>query len=43
MQVSRFVPSLRPKPSTDRLIRLSQSESAEITEGPEPIELRLTL
>ncbi len=43
MNLSRFVPSLRHETSPDRLIRLFQSETAEISEGPEPIQLRLTL
>ncbi|MBV8120902.1 MAG: HlyD family type I secretion periplasmic adaptor subunit [Alphaproteobacteria bacterium] len=35
---------LRPREgSSDRLIRLFQSETAEINEGPEPIQLRITL
>lgn len=43
MNLSRFVPSLRREQPPDRLIRLFQSETAEIREGPEPIQLRLTL
>jgi hemolysin D len=43
MNLSRFVPSLHPDPSPDRLIRLFQSETAEIREGPQPFQLRLTL
>lgn len=43
MDLSRFVPSLRNETSPDRLIRLFQSETGEISEGPEPIQLRLTL
>jgi len=43
MNLSRFVPSLRPEPSPDKLIRLFQSETAEIREGAEPLQLRLTL
>jgi hemolysin D len=35
---------LRPREaSPDRLIRLFQSETAEINEGPEPVQLRITL
>jgi hemolysin D len=35
---------LRPREAApDRLIRLFQSETAEINEGPEPIQLRITL
>jgi HlyD family secretion protein len=43
MNLYRFVPLRRPEPSPDRLIRLFQSETAEISEGPEPVQLRLTL
>jgi HlyD family secretion protein len=43
MNLSRFVPSLRHETSPDRLIRLFQSETGEISEGPEPVQLRLTL
>jgi hemolysin D len=43
MSLSRFVPWPRPEASPDRLIRLFQSETAEIREGPEPLQLRLTL
>lgn len=43
MNLSRFVPRPRPEASPDRLIRLFQSETAEIREGPEPLQLRLTL
>src|SRR6516162_8912676 len=43
MGLRRFVPALQPEPSTDALIRIFQSESAEIREDPEPARLRLTL
>jgi hemolysin D len=34
---------LRREASSDRLIRAFQSETAEISEGPEPVQLRVTL
>ena len=43
MNLSRFVPSPHREVSPDRLIRLFESETAEISEGPEPVQLRLTL
>ncbi len=43
MNLSRFVPSRHREVTPDRLIRLFQSETAEISEGPEPAQLRLTL
>lgn len=44
MKLFRFVPLPRSETtSSEKLIRLFQSEVAEIIEGPEPIRLRLTL
>jgi hemolysin D len=43
MNLSRFVPSPRREASPDTLIRLFQSETSEISEGPEPVQLRLTV
>jgi HlyD family secretion protein len=43
MNPSRFVPWVPHDASPDKLIRLFQSETAEIREGSEPIQLRLTL
>ncbi len=43
MGLFHFVPAPRRKPSTDALIRIFQSETAEIREDPEPARLRLTL
>lgn len=39
----RFVPAARPDLSPDALIRTFQSETGEIREDPEPVQLRLTL
>ena len=43
MGLFRFAPATRREPSTDALIRIFQSEAAEIREDPEPARLRLTL
>lgn len=43
MKLSHFVRSQHHETSTDKLIRLFQSETAEIREGPQPVQLRLTL
>jgi len=43
MGLFRFAPALQREPSTDALIRIFQSETAEIREDPEPARLRLTL
>ena len=43
MKPLRCGPLLRREASSDRLIRLFQSETAEISEGREPIELRVML
>lgn len=43
MNLLRFVLSVRHETSPDRMIRLFQSETSEICEGPEPVQLRLTL
>jgi hemolysin D len=43
MKPLRCGPLLRREASSDRLIRLFQSETAEISEGPEPIQLRAML
>jgi hemolysin D len=39
----RFAPATPREPSADALIRVFQSETAEIREDPEPAQLRLTL
>jgi HlyD family secretion protein len=39
----RFAPATPREPSVDALIRVFQSETAEIREDPEPAQLRLTL
>ncbi len=43
MGLFRFAPATPREPSTDALIRLFQSETAEIREDHEPAQLRLTL
>jgi len=43
MGLFRFAPAVPREPSPDALIRVFQSETAEIREGPEPAQLRLTL
>jgi hemolysin D len=43
MGLFSFAPIPRREPSTDALIRIFQSETAEIREDPEPARLRLTL
>jgi hemolysin D len=43
MGLFRFVRKRQREPSPDALIRVFQSETAEIREGPEPVQLRLTL
>jgi hemolysin D len=43
MRPFRFAPASRRDPSPDALIRVFQSETAEIREDAEPVQLRLTL
>jgi len=43
MGLFRFVRKRQREPTPDALIRVFQSETAEIREGPEPVQLRLTL
>ena len=43
MGLFRFAPSTPPEPSANALIRVFQSETAEIREDPEPVQLRVTL
>jgi HlyD family secretion protein len=43
MELSRFALARRREPSPDPLIRIFQSETAEIREGREPAQIRLTL
>ncbi|MBV8091619.1 MAG: HlyD family type I secretion periplasmic adaptor subunit, partial [Alphaproteobacteria bacterium] len=43
MQLSRFALARRREPSPDPLIRIFQSETAEIREDREPAQIRLTL
>jgi hemolysin D len=43
MGLFRFAPALRRKAPPDALIRIFQSETGEVLEGPEPAQLRLTL
>jgi hemolysin D len=43
MNLLRYGPLPRREASPDRLIRLFQSETAEISEGPEPVQLRVML
>jgi hypothetical protein len=43
MGLFRFVRKRQREPTPDALIRVFQSETAEIREGPEPAQLRLTL
>jgi hemolysin D len=43
MNPLRCGPLPRREASSDRVIRLFQSETAEISEGPEPLQLRVTL
>jgi HlyD family secretion protein len=43
MDLFRFAPAVRRNASPDALIRTFQSETGEIREDPEPVQLRLTL
>jgi len=43
MSLFRFVPRRHPEASPEAVIRLFQSETAEIRDAPEPLQLRLTL
>jgi hemolysin D len=43
MELSRFALARRREPSPDPLIRIFQSETAEIREGREPAQIRMTL
>jgi hemolysin D len=43
MELSRFALARRREPSPDPLIRIFQSETAEIREGREPAQIRVTL